>query len=45
MLFEDALGRLNVLDERLWQRGQSGGERADGEPLYTAVQWRAWERR
>jgi hypothetical protein len=42
--FEDALGRLKAFDERLRRRGQVGGERADGQLMYTAAQWRARER-
>ncbi|XBI17464.1 hypothetical protein VPH35_059510 [Triticum aestivum] len=45
MLFEDALGRLKAFDERLRRRDQAGGERPDGELLYTAAQWRAREQR
>ncbi|XBJ11252.1 hypothetical protein VPH35_015983 [Triticum aestivum] len=44
LLFEDALGRLKAFDERLRRRGQAGGERADGQLMYTAAQWRARER-
>ncbi|KAM3317381.1 hypothetical protein ACQJBY_035184 [Aegilops geniculata] len=44
MPFEDALGRLKAFDERLRRRGQAGGERADGQLMYTAAQWRARER-
>ena len=45
MPFEDALGRLKAFDERLRRRGQAGGERADGQLMYTAAQWRTRERR
>ncbi|XP_020198066.1 uncharacterized protein [Aegilops tauschii subsp. strangulata] len=45
LLFEDALGRLKAFEERLRRRGQAGGERADGQLMYTAAQWRARERR
>lgn len=45
MLFEDALGRLKAFDERLQRRGQTGGEREDGQLMFTAEQWRARERR
>ncbi|XBJ18352.1 hypothetical protein VPH35_009543 [Triticum aestivum] len=44
LLFEDALGRLKAFDERLRRRGQAGGERAGGELMFTAAQWRARER-
>ncbi|KAE8821002.1 retrotransposon protein [Hordeum vulgare] len=44
MLFEDALGRLKAFDERLQRRGQTGGEREDGQLMLTAEQWRATER-
>lgn len=44
MPFEDALGRLKAFDERLRWRGQAGGDRADGQLMYTAAQWRARER-
>ncbi|KAE8773281.1 retrotransposon protein [Hordeum vulgare] len=44
MLFEDALGRLKAFDERLQRRGQTGGEREDGQLMLTAEQWRARER-
>ncbi|KAE8802340.1 retrotransposon protein [Hordeum vulgare] len=45
MLFEDALGQLNAFDERLQRRGQTGGEREDGQLMLTVDQWRARERR
>lgn len=45
MAFEEALGRLKAFDERLRRRGQAGGERADGQLMLTAEQWRARERR
>uniref|UniRef100_A0A452ZCR7 Uncharacterized protein n=1 Tax=Aegilops tauschii subsp. strangulata TaxID=200361 RepID=A0A452ZCR7_AEGTS len=44
MAFKKALGRLKAFDERLRRRGQAGGERADGQLMYTATQWRARER-
>ncbi|XP_020181893.1 uncharacterized protein [Aegilops tauschii subsp. strangulata] len=44
LLFEDALGRLKAFDERLRRRGQAGSERADGQLMYTAAQWRARDR-
>ncbi|XBI62592.1 hypothetical protein VPH35_043180 [Triticum aestivum] len=44
LMFEDALGRLKAFDERLRRRGQAGGERAGGELMFTAAQWRARER-
>ncbi|KAM3188559.1 hypothetical protein ACQJBY_074111 [Aegilops geniculata] len=44
MLFEDAFGRLKAFDERLRRRDQAGGERADGQLMFTAAQWRARER-
>ena len=45
LTYDEALGRLRAFDERLRRRGQSSGERADGQLLYTAAQWRARERR
>ncbi|XP_044972684.1 uncharacterized protein LOC123440172 [Hordeum vulgare subsp. vulgare] len=41
MLFEDALGRLKVFDERLRRRGQDGGERGGDQLMLTMAQWRA----
>ncbi|XP_020163644.1 uncharacterized protein [Aegilops tauschii subsp. strangulata] len=45
LTYDEALGWLRAFDER-WvrRRGQSSGERADGQLLYTAAQWRAQER-
>ncbi|VAH12694.1 unnamed protein product [Triticum turgidum subsp. durum] len=37
MAFEEALGRLKAFDERLWRRGQAGGELADGALMYTTA--------
>ena len=45
MTYDEALGRLRAFNERVRRRGQSSGERADGQLLYTAAQWRARERR
>ncbi|KAE8812090.1 retrotransposon protein [Hordeum vulgare] len=45
MLFEDVLGRLKAFDERLRQRGHTGGEREEGQLMLTTEQWRARERR
>lgn len=44
MPFEEALGRLKKLDERLRRHGLAGGERADGALMYTTAQWRARDR-
>ncbi|XP_073360639.1 uncharacterized protein [Aegilops tauschii subsp. strangulata] len=44
MPFEEALRRLKAFEERLRRRGQGGGERADGQLMFTAAQWRARER-
>ena len=38
LLFEDALRRLKAFDERLRRRGQTGGESADGQLMFTAAQ-------
>lgn len=45
LTYDEVLGRLRAFDERVRRRGQSGSERADGQLLYTAAQWRARERR
>ncbi|XP_073353578.1 uncharacterized protein [Aegilops tauschii subsp. strangulata] len=39
MSFEEDLERLKAFDERLRWRGQAGGERADGQLMYTVAQW------
>ena len=41
MAFDEALGRLRAFDERVRRRRQDNGERADGQLLFTATQWRA----
>ncbi|XBJ13956.1 hypothetical protein VPH35_006065 [Triticum aestivum] len=44
MAFEEVLGRLCAFDERVRHRRLDSGERADGQLLFLAAQWRALER-